>query len=38
MKSYGQVPGCDVLVEIVEPVTAVPELLEQLASEPSTTR
>jgi hypothetical protein len=29
-KSYGQLPGCDVLVELVEPVTAEPELEEQL--------
>jgi hypothetical protein len=29
-KSYGQLPGCEVLVELVEPVAAVPELLEQL--------
>lgn len=29
-KNYGQVPGLDVLVELVEPVTADPELEEQL--------
>jgi hypothetical protein len=29
-KGYGQVPGFDVLVELVEPVAAVAELEEQL--------
>lgn len=29
-KGYGQLPGCDVLVELVEPVAAFPELEEQL--------
>jgi hypothetical protein len=33
-KVYGQVPGCEVLVELVEPVTAVPELEEQLDCAP----
>jgi hypothetical protein len=33
-KDYGQMPGFDVLVELVEPVAAVPEPEEQLDSEP----
>ena len=33
-ENYGQVPGCDALIELVEPVAAEAELEEQLDWEP----